>query len=302
MKHLGLLQRLIRLYTFYSPIRKGKYRLALAGLDSASNLPKQVQTKTTDNRNIIVNPTTFTYQFVYFLGEYEPAITNVISKIVRKDDVCFDIGANIGWYTTLMQTLVSDKGIVHAFEPVPSSIETLKTNISLNKNADKVVLNEFALGDSEKVINIYNSATMPDGHASISKSDNEDVETISISMKTTDWYVQTNNIKEVNFIKLDIEGAELFMLKGASALFRQERPPIWVIEMALDTSKKLGYLPNDLIQLMQSQADYDFFAIDTKTYILKKISAFAKDDIGANVLCVPSKHYKDRLAALKIEN
>jgi FkbM family methyltransferase len=220
MNHLGLLQKLTRLYTFYSPIRKGKYRLALASLGLAKNLPKQVRTATTDNRSIIVNPATFTYQFVYFLGEYEPAITNVISKVIRKDDVCFDIGANIGWYTTLLQTLVSENGSIHAFEPVPSSIETLKANIALNKNADKVVLNEFALGDEEKVINIYNSASEPDGHASISKSKNEDAEVIPIHMKTADSYLETGNIKEVNFIKLDIEGAELFMLKGASKLFK----------------------------------------------------------------------------------
>jgi FkbM family methyltransferase len=300
MNHLGLLQKITRLYTFYSPIRKGKYRLALASLGLAKNLPKQVRTATTDNRSIIVNPATFTYQFVYFLGEYEPAITNIISKVVRKDDVCFDIGANIGWYTTLLQTLVSENGSIHAFEPVPSSIETLKANIALNKNADKVVLNEFALGDEEKVINIYNSASEPDGHASISKSKNEDAEVIPIHMKTADSYLETGNIKEVNFVKLDIEGAELFMLKGASNILKQSRPPIWVIEMALDTSEKLGYLPNDLIELIRKQAEYDFYAIDTKTFSLKKITGFAKESKGANVLCVPSKHYQDRLSNLKI--
>jgi FkbM family methyltransferase len=300
MNHLGILQKITRLYTFYSPVRKGKYRLALASLKLAKNLPAKIKTTTTDRRKIIVNPATFTYQFVYFLGEYEPAITNIISKIVRKDDICFDVGANIGWYSTLLQTLVGENGSVHAFEPVPSSFETLKANIALNKNADKVILNEFALGDQEKEINIYNSATLPDGHASISKNENSDVEVIPIKMKTADKYVETHNINEVNFIKLDIEGAELFMLKGANKMFKQSKPPIWVIEMALDTSEKLGYLPNDLIELMQKQADYDFYEIDTKTFALNKITGFAKESKGANVLCIPAAHYQDRLADFKI--
>jgi FkbM family methyltransferase len=300
MNHLGILQKITRLYTFYSPVRKGKYRLALASLDLAKSLPPQIEAVTTDGRKIIVNPATFTYQFVYFLGEYEPAITNVISKIVRKDDICFDVGANIGWYTTLLQTLIGKHGSVHAFEPVPSSFRTLKANTALNKNTDKVILNEFALGDQEKEINIYNSATLPDGHASISKNENSDFEVIPIKMKTADDYVETHNINEVNFIKLDIEGAELFMLQGANKLFRQSKPPIWIIEMALETSERLGYLPNDLIELMQKQVDYDFYEINMKTFELHKINGFAKESKGANVLCIPANHYQERLADLKI--
>ncbi len=69
--------------------------------------------------------------------------------------------------------------------------------------------------------------------------------------------------------------------------------------MALGTTKGFGYLPNDLIEYIRSKADYDFFSIDERSRTLRKIEGFQPDDIGANVLCVPTGHYRDRLAGLR---
>jgi hypothetical protein len=119
-------------------------------------------------------------------------------------------------------------------------------------------------------------------------------------MVTLDSFIEKNKIGEINFIKADIEGAELTMLKGAGKIFEQSRPPMLEIEMALGATRAFDYLPNDLIEFINNRRNYDFYRIDEKKNQLKKIKGFDKDDIGANVLCVPQGFYRERLKNLKI--
>lgn len=291
---LGFIQKLTRLYTFYTPIRKGKYRLALASLGLKKDLPRQVIAKTSDGRTLKVNFNNNFAHFVYFLGEYEPAITNVIKKIVKKGDICFDIGGNIGWYTTLLQTLVGKNGEVHSFEPVPPTFEILEENVKSNKNSEVVHLNNFALGEKSGEANLHVFDNF-DAHASMSDFGQNNVTVYRCSVSTINSYLTENKIENVKFVKVDIEGAELSMLKGATDFFKQEIPPIFEIEMALDTTKGFGYLPNDIIEFIRNQYEYEFYAINEKTFFLEKIEKFNPEDKGANVLCVPKGHYQNHL-------
>ncbi len=297
---LDWFQKIVRLYTFYSPIRRGKYRLALSALNLKKDLPKKITAKTKDGRSITIRFDNHFAHFVYFLGEYEIAVTEIIRRIVQEGDVCLDIGANVGWFTTLLQIQVGKNGQVHSFEPVADTFEMLEENVKSNENSSVVFLNNFALGDEERAIQLYLPKNTADGHASISNFGHRDAKVFPGRMITLDSYLKKNGIKDVRFVKADIEGAELAMLKGAKTLFEQEKPPIWEIEMALDTTRGFGYLPNDLIKYIGSQREYDFYAIDEESFAMRKIENFAPADVGANVLCVPRGFYLDKLAKLKI--
>ena len=301
-KDLGFLQKLVRIYTFYSPLRKGKYRLAVAALSLEKDAPDEILAFARDRRKLLVNPTSLSYRFIYFLGEYEPSITRIISQIVKPGDICLDVGANIGWYTTLLQKLVGKGGAVYAFEPVPNVFEKLRRNVNLNEPPANVTINNFALGNTEKIVELHIFANLPEGHHSIATFDNTEYETFPCPMITVDSYLSENQIGEVNFVKMDIEGAEMMMLEGADKLFNQQRPPIWEIEMALDTTRGFNYLPNDLIKYMRQKADYEFYAIDEVNFGLYPIEGFSPEDQGANVLCLPKSHYRERLLQLKIKN
>jgi FkbM family methyltransferase len=294
--------KLIKLYTFNSPIRKGKYRLALLALKLCGGLPEEVVVKTTDGRKLFINPSSFTYRFVYFLGEYERTVTNIIRQIIKSDDVCFDVGANIGWYTTLLMRLTGPKtdNQVHSFEPVPEAFEKLKRNVALNDDKPNAQLNRLSLGESSGKVELHVFEGLPEGHSSISDLGRTDYKTVQCPMVTLDSYLKEKNIERVDFVKVDIEGAELQFLKGATSLFRQNAPPILLIEMALGTSKPFGYTPNDIILFIREHADYDFYAIDEMTETLKRIDGFAPDDKGAYVLCVPAGRHEERLAKLDI--
>lgn len=291
----------MRLYTFYSPIRKGKFRLSQASLNLSGNFPKSLIIETYDGRKIRINPQSESYKFMYFTGEYERAISEVISKIVRKGEICFDIGANIGWYSTLLAKIVGASGEVHAFEPVPTIFEKLKENISLNNLTENIKVNNLALGEVTKNVELNIFENLPEGHASLSDFGRTDAIKHPSKMITLDSYIDNNEIKNVTFLKIDIEGGELLMLKGADKLFLQEIPPMFEIEMALDTTTGFNYYPNDLIEYLSSKRDYDFYAIDESRFSLKKISKINKNDKGANVLCVPREAFQDRIKTLNIK-
>lgn len=301
-KDLGFLQKLVRLYTFYSPFRKGKYRLAVAALNLEKHAPDEILADVRDGRKLLVNPTSLSYRFVYFLGEYEPSITRIISQLVQPGDICLDVGANIGWYTTLLQKIVGNDGSVHAFEPVPNVYEKLRRNVSHNEPPSNVKINNLALGNTEKIVDLHIFANLPEGHHSIATFDNTEYESFSCRMITLDSYLTENQIGEVNFVKVDIEGAEKMMLEGADILFKQKRPPIWEIEMALETTRGFDYLPNDLIEYIRGKADYEFYAIDEINFGLHRIENFSSEDKGANVLCLPKGHYHERLVQLKLKS
>ena len=296
MKKPGIIHELIRSYTFYSPIQKGKHRLSDLAFRFSPSLPAEIIVKTTDNRKLLINTANSSYKYIYFLGEYEKAITSIFKRIVGPGDICLDIGANIGWYTTLFQKLVGENGQVHAFEPVPPAFENLQRNAQLNSPPHNIKLNNFALGNEEKPVVLHVFSGLPSGHASISAFDHSDFQVFPSLMRPLDSYISENALGDVSFVKIDVEGAELMVLKGASKLFEQDRLPVLEIEMALATTTGFGYMPNDLIEFIRYKADYDFYSIDEEHFSLKQIEGFDSSDIGANVLCLPCDFDKGKIS------
>lgn len=282
--------RLTRLYTFNTPIDKGKYRMFLSALKIAGNPPDGVIIQTKDGRRLSADLSTGMQDTLYFLGEYEKAVTAIVeSTIVERTCKSFlDVGANFGWYTTLFAKYAGSDGSVHSFEPVPSIFENLNRNYDLMGRPENVRINNLALGDEEKELTINLFTGLSTGHASLSDQDRDDAIPFKCQMITLDSYLEANSIDQVDFVKVDIEGAELGFLKGADRLFKQERLPTILMEMALNQTKNFGYLPNDLIEFIRQRASYNFYKIDEIKSELIQIDGFAPDDIGANVICIPA--------------
>lgn len=289
----GLL-KLLRLYTFHSPLRRGKLRLSRLGMRLSKFQPGEVLVSTIDGRRLYADLSTGMCESLFFQGEYEHAVSRVIRTVVRTGDVCLDVGANMGWYTTLLHQLSGPDGSVHAFEPVPRIFGALKRNVGLLDYSTNVFINNLALGDSPGTVELHLFEGLPNGHSSISTMGRSDYTTVKSPIITLDSYLQEHGVGHVDFVKVDIEGAELMFFKGADRLFNQQVPPIWMIEMALGTTKGFSYLPQDLIDYMQSHAEYDFYAVLEPKGMLRRVKGFPPDDIGANVLCMPAERYGSR--------
>ena len=289
----------VRFYTFNTPISKGKYRLYQTALNMCRYPPTQIAAQVRDGRRFSLNLTEGMHESVFFLGEYERAVTDVISSVVLKSDVCLDIGANFGWYSTLLSRLCSD-GEIHAFEPMPDIFSELEQNLKLIGEPKNTYLNNLALGNENRLIDLHRFAGLSSGFSSFSAEGKDNFQTFSVPMITLDSYLTDRQLTDVNFIKLDIEGAELMFLRGATKLFEQAVPPVFMAEMALGTTENFGYLPNDLIEFIRQYAEYDFFALNEFDGTLRQIDGFAPDEIGANVLAVPKNSDPQRLNRLKI--
>lgn len=197
-------------------------------------------------------------------GEYETEevhfISNYIKKNFHNDFTVLDIGGNIGWYSMNLAKLFPQINI-HTFEPIPKTFGYLKANIEMN-NIKNVTINNFGLAEKEKDITFYYYKE-GSGNASLSNlSGAADVEEINTRVYRVDDYVAKNKLK-VDFIKCDVEGAEIFVFKGAATTLKKQKPVV-LTEMLRKWAERFGYHPNDIIHYF-SKMGYDCFTISGKS-------------------------------------
>src|ERR1051326_549775 len=152
-----------------------------------------------------------------WLGFYEQRKQELISKAVQPNTVFYDVGANVGFYTLLSSVLVGG-GKVFAFEPLLRNLGYLKRHIALNQIHNVEVL-ELAIADENGTASFEIEPTGSMG--SFSSGGQVRVQTASL-----DSLLAQGKILPPDYIKMDIEGAELLALRGAEHCIRQYRPEI----------------------------------------------------------------------------
>lgn len=146
-------------------------------------------------------------------GEYR-----LLKKIIREGMIIFDIGANVGEYTSYVLS-VNSKIRVHCFEPSKQTFELLKKNLATYKDKSELIINNFGLSDKieEGELFIYtvtggsNSLYFNENFASISNNLYKE----KIKLDILDDYIVKNDIKKIDFMKVDVEGHEYKVLLGA---------------------------------------------------------------------------------------
>ena len=223
-------------------------------------------------------------------GIYEPEETEVLKHLISKDDIVFDIGANFGYYTILMlRQIWGGGGGVHSFEPLPETFLKLKKNIALNGFADNISLNNVALGERNGELTIRYPKRFGSGLATFSDPYNDLLSKRVCSITTLDNYISEKNIKNISFIKCDVEGYELFVLKGFQLLSKLELLPIWLLETQWVTTKGLGYHPKDIFSYLKKFGYCFYYCFQKKIYLLRDFENLP----GYNFFCLnPTVHFK----------
>jgi len=195
---------------------------------------------------------------------------SLLPFIIRKGDTVFDIGANKGQFALPLAHLVGKNGIVHAFEPISKSFNELCMSIKREKLSSRIVPNQLALGDSPGYVKftipqemLTEATLIPHNIEGWVNYDNEPQKyfTETCKITTLNQYVKENQIGNINFIKCDVEGAELLVLKGAKSVLQSSSPPILMMEVFEGWSRDFGYLPKDLFEFLKKEAGYEFYWI-----------------------------------------
>lgn len=191
---------------------------------------------------------------IYRLGAHEPAITRYLLEHVRlgPTDVALDIGANLGWYSVLLNRLSEGGARIYAFEPDPQTFKLLRTNLTANQ-ALRVNPFNFALGEAPGSAQLRRYKDSNNGrHSLIPGDDIAGSVTVPLDTLAHFWEAQGLGASRIAFMKVDVEGFEYFVLKGAGELLR--RCDNLLLEYS-PASLALAGLPADaLIELLEANA------------------------------------------------
>lgn len=161
-------------------------------------------------------------------GSFERPDLNAILRHVRKDSVVVDVGANVGYFTMSMAKAVGPKGQVWAVEPSPENIVRLRQNMELN-SLTNIILIEAALSDNDgsAALNMATDGAWNSLHP-VYDPRRDAHRTIQVTTRTMDSLWRENGSPKVSAIKIDVDGHQFEVLRGASDLLSQSRPYVMV--------------------------------------------------------------------------
>lgn len=195
-------------------------------------------------------------------GHHEAREGAFVRRILRPGQRVFDIGANIGFYAVGLALALPDLE-VHAFEPIPQTFAYLKRNVDLNDVSTRVSLHPFGLSDAPGSVTMY---FYPEGSGNASLrnvSGRDDAREVRCQVDVLDDFVEREKLVP-DLVKCDVEGAELFVFRGASRTLSLHAPIVFT-ELLRKWCAPFGYHPNELIALFAAHGYRCFHVGDGET-------------------------------------
>jgi FkbM family methyltransferase len=163
-----------------------------------------------------------TKYFRYFPAEYETENHLIFKEKIKSGDTVIDIGAHIGLMSVILGKLVGEKGEVYSFEPTPYTFSLLNKMIGLNKLQAVVKPVNKAVSDTSGFVE-FSADTMDVSNSIVSYEHNSEYKKIKVPTISIDEFVKENKMQKLDFIKIDAEGVELDVLKGAKETLQKFR-------------------------------------------------------------------------------
>ena len=208
----------------------------------------------------------------YYRNDYEPQVTSLFKSIIKKNMAVIDVGANLGYYTLLAAKLVGKNGKVISFEPDPLAFKGLKKNVQMNKCNNVEIFNLAVSDKNEK------------------RAFNSDIDGLGGSAFLYEYNIQTkNNIivdaislssflhDKPDIVKIDVEGAEVEVIKGLGRLLDEDIKIICEVHPNLLSS--MGYKVSEIEEILYK---HNFMI-----YVIKDDGLFFYPEIDK----IERKHY-----------
>ncbi|MDR0968117.1 MAG: FkbM family methyltransferase [Holosporaceae bacterium] len=215
---------------------------------------------------------------------WEPHVTNYLVKNVKPSETVIEIGANIGYYTTLLSKLVGSKGKVYSYEANKKVYDLACLSLKMNDLYNIVTIKNIVISDRKgtvdfvsyepsldaDIVNIGGSHILTD-YGIYDLLYDKTIKTI----KTTSLDEDLPNLKSVDWLRMDIEGSEILALKGARRIINSSPNLKIVMEWFPNIMKKYG----DVQKLIKDLRGYGF-----KFYKISDCDADLKRDLSDDYL------------------
>jgi len=196
--------------------------------------------------------------FAWQLDQYEPDVVRALTQTLTEESVVFDVGAHVG-FMTLMAARRVTCGSVYAFEPSPGNFEMLERHVRINGCSSRVVASNVLVGD-------HVTSSVPFVHRRGQFTANslayaiEGGDTTATAMVTIDHLVARGEARPPTVVKIDVEGFEAAVLRGASDTLRRFRPLV-ICAMHPEPLALLGESAAAVVRFM---ADHGYSASDLR--------------------------------------
>ena len=198
---------------------------------------------------------------VAFFGTYEPEVRRIFRTVLPLGGIALDIGANVGWHTLLMASLVGASGRVLAMEPNPALRQRLHDHLCLN-HFRQVEVMPCAAADTEEMMEFYapaaNDRDSGNGHV-VEAGPAGHGGTIRVEARRLDTIIAAAGCERLDLIKIDVEGFEWRVLRGGEETIAKFRPHI-VFEYNAEYAPRGGGTPELLGEFFRAHR-YRLFAI-----------------------------------------
>lgn len=163
-------------------------------------------------------------------GTYEQVFADAFCRRLPEGGVIYDIGANVGYFSLLAARRCRPEGSVHSFEPVSELVTDLEAVMDVNQLQQKVTAHAVALSDSNGSVRFYTPASAETGVIATVAHNRELTEApaIDVPTLTMDTFVFEQGNAPPDVVKVDVEGAEACVLKGAQRVLQECRPELLV--------------------------------------------------------------------------
>jgi len=262
-------------YLFSNYTFKGRHRLSdKLGLMLA---PKDVEIIKLNDVYFPVDHQVEFYRYMYY-GVYEERFVNHLKKVVREGDIIIEPGVNVGYVTAVLQGLVGDTGKIYGLEPSM----TCYNKITSYLNCSNIELMNMALSSQDGTAYFVDTPrVISRGYSFLSEvgTKNEEDNEYLIETITVDTLCKKNNIENVRYLKLDVEGAELISLKGATGMLAKKKIDYILVETCFyDTHKDMNM---EMASLLTGFGYKPYFLTDDK---LQPINFFSITGIWQDVI------------------
>jgi len=219
-------------------------------------------------------------------GNYESAELKIQLQLIQDGDTIFDIGGNVGWYA-IHVAKARPASIIYAFEPVPWTFNEMQKNISLN-SINNIQNHNFGFSDKTGEFEFFFDPAISGNASLVNVAEKKDIQVFKCKVNTLDDYTKDKKLK-IDFIKCDVEGAELLVFKGGEATIRENKPIIFA-EMLRKWSAKFNYHPNAIIDFFKT-LDYSPYVINGEK--LQKFGLVDDDTVETNYFFLHNTRHAD---------